>query len=164
MAVPLLYFPGQRKCKAFPIRSLKKYFVPERGKVRSFLDIAGFLRCNNRLFPLAAPSSKNLLRGINLMHYKTRRGTHDRKGENRSQASLSRSRHLCYQAKKRCTLSGAISHLLLSSLKSVSTSHGPLSFRQTAFRSWDAPGGIGHLEVKARRGRSCRRACHQGKG
>ena len=41
MAVPLLYFPGQRKCKAFPFRSLKKYLVPERGKVRSFLDITG---------------------------------------------------------------------------------------------------------------------------
>ena len=40
MAVPLLYFPGQRKCKAFPFRSSKMYLIPERGKVRSFLDIA----------------------------------------------------------------------------------------------------------------------------
>ena len=39
--VPLLYFPGQWKCKAFPFRSSKKYRVPERGKVRSFLDITG---------------------------------------------------------------------------------------------------------------------------
>ena len=35
-----LYFPGQRKCKAFPFRSSKKYLVPEREKLRSFLDIA----------------------------------------------------------------------------------------------------------------------------
>ena len=43
MGVPLLYFPDEKKCKAFPFRSSKKYLVPERGKVRSFLDIAGFL-------------------------------------------------------------------------------------------------------------------------